>query len=335
MNGVLVVDKPAGPTSHDVVHQARKLLKVKQIGHAGTLDPGATGLLVLCVGKATKISPLLMEGDKEYEVGFRLGVQTDTYDDSGQILAEKPVDVSEEQLRYVIDQFLGKQDQKPPIYSAVKVGGKKLYEYAREGKSVEVPIRVVTIHALELTSFAPPQNAPGVSPGENAGFVPRETRGLETPVVSSGNFRGVEGGLKVRCSRGTYIRSLIHDMGQKLGCGAITTVIRRIACGPLHIENAISLTELAEAQDPVVRAQEAMLGIAESLSEYPLLRITPEVASRVQHGAGLRPQDLSACRWDRAAGEGPGTVVIADQGGEALALGLFDGRAQVSVKRLL
>ncbi|HLG18355.1 MAG TPA: tRNA pseudouridine(55) synthase TruB, partial [Bdellovibrionota bacterium] len=168
-SGVLLIDKPRGITSHDVVSRLRRAFNMQRIGHAGTLDPDATGLLILCLGKATKLSMTLSEKDKTYRVGFLLGKETDTYDSVGQVLAERPVNATREAVESVLQGFVGTQVQRPPIYSAVKVKGRKLYEYARAGKPVEIPTRHVTIHSIQLL-----------------------------------RLEGAEGEIEVACSKGTY-----------------------------------------------------------------------------------------------------------------------------------
>ena len=183
-NGVINIYKEAGFTSHDVVAKLRGILHQKKIGHTGTLDPDAEGVLPVCLGKATRLCDMLTDHEKEYEAVLRLGVSTDTQDSSGTILCEKPVAVSEEEVRACIVSFLGEQMQIPPMYSALKVNGKKLYELARAGIEVERKARPVTFYEIEVLA-------------------------MELPLVR----------IRVRCSRGTYIRTLCHDIGEKLGCG--------------------------------------------------------------------------------------------------------------------
>lgn len=300
MDGVLLIDKPCGLTSHDIVGQLRRILKIKRIGHTGTLDPDATGLLVICVGKATKISNILCNVDKAYEVGFVLGVETDTYDSSGNLVSEKDVSVNRTKLSSVLESFQGQIQQKPPLYSAVKIKGKKLYEYARKGQAVELPSRTVKIHSIVLREFD-----------------------------------GKEGMFEVTCSKGTYVRSLVHDLGQILETGAMGKNIRRLACGKFHVRDALIWDQVIE--DPRARGQmeKAILPIAKALPELPRLRISDaSMMPRILHGQGLRPQDMESCQWDSPNMRVSGPVLVLGDSGEALALGDFDGNASVRVRRL-
>lgn len=207
LEGVLLIDKPVGCTSHDIVANVRKKLKVKKVGHAGTLDPNATGLLIILVGKATKISQYLMSLGKVYQGTIHLGVVTDTYDCEGEIMQQTPVpELSEADITEVLQAFKGDQYQMPPMYSAKKVNGVPLYKMARQGKEVERQERFINIASLELNDFS-------------------------TPHIQ----------FTVACSKGTYIRSLAHDIGQKLGCGANLSQLRRTASDRFSIEDAITL----------------------------------------------------------------------------------------------
>lgn len=211
--GVLLVDKPTGMTSHDVVDRLRRKLGMKRIGHAGTLDPIATGLLILLVGKATKISQFLMGMDKAYEGTARLGQETDSHDADGEIVAEKDVpDFTEDEIRTRMETFLGDQYQLPPMFSAKKIGGQPLYKMARKGKTVEREERFIRIGKFDFTRW-------------------------ENPELD----------FFVTCSKGTYVRTLLHDLGQKLGCGAHLTALRRTAIEDFRIEDAATLREIEEA----------------------------------------------------------------------------------------
>jgi tRNA pseudouridine55 synthase len=300
LNGVLLIDKDRGLTSHDVVSRLRRLLDLKRIGHTGTLDPDATGLLVICLGQATRISSLLMGHDKTYEVEFRLGVVTDTYDSTGRILSERPVDVTENQLREILRDFVGVRMQRPPQYSAVKVGGKKLYEYAREGVEVEVPPREITIYSIELESF----NSP-------------------------------DGKMRVDCSKGTYIRSLVHDVGERLGSGAVTTSIRRLRSGYLDVADALKLEAIGDSDDPKKEIKAHLLPIAKVLSGLPTIRVSGPAIPRILQGAGLRPTDMTSCRWMTPSAGAIDSVLVVGNEGEAIALGAYDGKSSLKVKRLL
>lgn len=214
MNGILNVYKESGFTSHDVVAKLRGILHTKKIGHTGTLDPDATGVLPVCVGKATKVCSLLTDRDKTYQAVVRLGVTTDTQDMTGSITQTRPVDVTEEQIQKTVAGFMGEMEQIPPMYSAVKVGGKRLYELARQGKEIERKPRKITIHELNLTSIE-------LSKQEIA--------------------------MEVTCSKGTYIRTLCHDIGEKLGCGAAMKSLVRTRVGDFGLEEARTLSEIEEA----------------------------------------------------------------------------------------
>ena len=213
INGFVVVDKPAGITSHDVVSRVRRILGTKKVGHTGTLDPFATGVLPIAVNDGTKAIPFLDEGSKTYEALLRLGVTTDTLDMTGTLLSETdPSHVTSEQFISSLSHFTGAISQIPPMYSAIKQGGQPLYKLARQGVEVERKARQVEIYSLELLSFDLPHVA-----------------------------------IRVVCSRGTYVRSLADDIGQMLGCGAALQELRRTASGPFHIEDALTLAELETA----------------------------------------------------------------------------------------
>jgi len=217
--GVLLVDKPQGITSHDVVSRMRKLFRIKKVGHAGTLDPMATGLLLIMIGKATKVSQYLMSNDKEYTGIALLGIETDSQDAEGEIVAEKPVpELSQEAVLAEMKTFMGDQYQTPPMYSAKKVNGQALYKLARQGKTIAREARVIHISKYEMTHF-------------------------ELPKVS----------FLVGCGKGTYIRTLAHDLGQKIGCGAHLCELRRTAVGKFRIEDANTIEELQEMSQSVLR----------------------------------------------------------------------------------
>lgn len=300
MNGVLLIDKDRGLTSHDVVSRLRRLLNFDRVGHAGTLDPDATGLLVMCLGPATKISALLMNSDKTYEVEFQLGQETDTYDSGGKVLSSRLVGVTENQLREVLRDFVGIQMQRPPKYSAVKVRGRKLYEYARKGLEAEAPPREITVYSIELKTYESPN-----------------------------------GKLLIDCSKGTYVRSLVHDLGQRLGTGAVTTSIRRLRSGYLDVSDAIPLGEIERSSNPVETVLSRMMPICQALSGLPTLRVCDDVVRRILQGAGLRPADMASCRWMTPAAGRIDPVLVVGEKGDALALGAFDGHASLRVKRVL
>lgn len=234
MDGVIVIRKEKGYTSHDVVAKLRGILHMKKIGHTGTLDPDAEGVLPVALGKATRLVDMITDKEKTYEAVMRLGVVTDTQDMSGTVLSEVPeFQVAEEELRAVTESFAGDYMQVPPMYSALKVNGKKLYELAREGKTVERKPRPVHFYEIEILD-------------------------IDFPLV---RFR-------VTCSKGTYIRTLCHDIGEKLGCGAAMETLLRTKVGRFTLDDAITLAQTEEA----VRngeIEQRILGIEEILAEYP------------------------------------------------------------------
>ena len=218
MEGVLLVDKPQGLTSHDVVYRLRRKLQMKKIGHAGTLDPMATGLLVMLIGKATRISQYLMSVDKVYEGEITLGVVTNSQDAEGEVMETRPVPaLTEAAVREVMKSFLGDQYQMPPMFSAIKIGGVALYKLARKGEEVEREPRFIRVAAFELTSFA----------------LPRLTFNLH-------------------CTKGTYVRTIAHDLGQKLGCGAHLSALRRTGSGQFTIAQCTPLDTIETLAPPEI-----------------------------------------------------------------------------------
>jgi tRNA pseudouridine55 synthase len=218
IEGVLLVDKPQGLTSHDVVYRLRRKLQMKKIGHAGTLDPMATGLLVMLIGKATRISQYLMSVDKVYEGEATLGVVTDSQDAEGEVMETRPVPaLTEAQVREVMKTFLGDQYQTPPMHSAIKIGGVPLYKMARKGEEVEREPRFIRVAAFNLLSFA----------------LPKLTFDLH-------------------CTKGTYVRTIAHDLGQKLGCGAHLSALRRTGSGSFKIGQCLPLDEIEKLTLPEI-----------------------------------------------------------------------------------
>lgn len=244
MNGVLNIYKEAGFTSHDVVAKLRGILKQKKIGHTGTLDPDAEGVLPVCLGNATKLCGLLSDKEKTYEAVLLLGQTTDTQDVSGTVLGTAPVTAGEEEIREAVLGFLGDYDQVPPMYSALKVGGKKLYELAREGKEVERKARRVRILALEI-------------------------HGIRLPEVS----------FSVTCSSGTYIRTLCQDIGERLGCGGCMKSLLRTRVDRFQVEDSLRLSEIEELAREG-RIGEALIPVDEMFPAYLKLRMK-EAADRL------------------------------------------------------
>lgn len=216
MNGILNILKPPGMTSFDVVGYLRGVTKIKKIGHTGTLDPGAVGVLPICIGSATKAIEYMTDKDKVYRAEMTLGVSTDTQDSSGQILEQKPVNVTSEEVSRVVTQFIGKLQQVPPMYSAIKVEGKKLYELARSGITVERMPREIEVYSINIIKN-----------------IDEKGKGPKTVI------------LDVHCSKGTYIRTLCHDIGEQLGCGGHMSFLVRLKAGSFTIASALTLQEVA------------------------------------------------------------------------------------------
>ncbi len=253
---VVPVDKPVGPTSHDVVQRARRALRVRRIGHSGTLDPFASGLLLLCVGRATRIAEFLTGLDKTYEAEAVLGVATDTEDREGAVVARSDAwrTLTEEDVREALEAFVGPVDQVPSRYSAKKVRGEAAHRRVRRGEEVELAPRRVVIHELELLAFEPPRL----------------------------RFR-------VRCSSGTYVRALARDIGDRLEVGAHLDALRRTRIGTLAVEDALQPDEL---EDPR-RVQEAALTPWEALAHLPRLEVEPAAARALAHGRRVPAGALS------------------------------------------
>ncbi len=245
MNGIVIIDKPAGWTSQDVVSKLRGVLHTKRIGHGGTLDPMATGVLPVFVGRATRGVAFFEHAEKTYEAVLRLGITTDTEDMTGNVLQERQVAVSREQLESVLEQFRGEISQIPPMYSAVKVNGQKLCDLARKGKEIERKPRKVTIFSLECSEFD-----------------------------------GVAANLTVRCSKGTYIRTLCKDIGAALGCGGCMAALRRIAAGAYAIDEAVPLQTLVESADP----EQYLLPVDSMFARYPAVTLTEKQTLRCRNG---------------------------------------------------
>lgn len=249
MNGILLIDKPAGITSHGVISKLRKKLGTKKIGHAGTLDPTATGLLIMCIGQATKISSYVTESEKKYETDIEFGKTTTTYDSEGEFVEIKDASkIKIQDIQKHIQTLLGEQKQKPPMYSAVKIGGKKLYEYARAEKEIEIPDRDVTIHSIEMTKF-------------------------ENPKAT----------LSIHCSKGTYVRSIVHDLGQLLHVGAYVETIRRTQSGQFNISDALMLDDILLMNIEDIRQK--MISISDVLSNsFHTIQVDEKDEEKLSHG---------------------------------------------------
>lgn len=254
-DGILNLDKPHGPTSHDVVDRVRALTGIQRVGHAGTLDPLATGVLVICVGRATRVAEYLMVPEygarKVYRARIRLGTATDTYDAEGRVVAEAPVEVTRAQVEAALMHFRGAIMQVPPMYSALKQQGMPLYKLARRGIKVARDARQVEVYCLELTAWEPPELV-----------------------------------LEMTCSPGTYVRALANDLGQALGCGGHLTALTRLASGDFHLDDATTLDALAQAVSAGCW-RDLLYPLDAALSRFPVLQLDAAVARRLCLGQAI------------------------------------------------
>jgi len=290
LDGVLIVNKEAGWTSHDVVAKVRGLLGGPKVGHAGTLDPAATGVLPLLVGRATRIAEYLVEWDKEYRAVLRLGETTDTQDATGAVLERRDTgEVADEQIRRTVERFRGAQGQTPPMYSAVKVGGRPLYKAARAGQTVQRDERPIVIHALEVVAI--------------------DGRDVTLDVV---------------CSKGTYIRTLCADIGQALGVGAHLLTLERRRVGPLTIEQAITVDQIATLIS-IGTLKDRTITLDQALKGFPAVMVTGERARRVLHGAPIDAPDFAGL-------SGLATVRLKDESGCLLAIGTCEPRSGGAIR---
>lgn len=283
LNGVVIVDKPSGPTSFAIVRQARAVTGVRKIGHGGTLDPAASGVLPICFGEATKIAQFLLDADKQYDALVSFGATTDTYDATGTVIQRQPAaQLTASDVEQALAQFRGWITQRPPAYSALKRDGRPLYELARAGEIVETAPRQVRIDRLELTSF--------------------DTAADGAPCA----------GLAIACSKGTYIRSLAHDLGAALAVGAHLKALRRTRSGPFRIEDAVPPAGLAAGAFVLISPADALRGL-------PSLTLSPAQALALTRGQVVLWRDLAGAP---PPGEGPvslldgagGLVAVAPRG---------------------
>lgn len=255
-NGVINIYKEKGFTSHDVVAKLRGILQQKKIGHTGTLDPDAVGVLPVCLGNATRLADMLTDRDKEYEAVMQLGVTTDTQDMSGTVLEEKEVRSSVEEVAEAVCSFVGGYEQVPPMYSALKVNGKRLYELARQGREVERQPRSVKLYHIEILS-------------------------MELPKVS----------LRVSCSKGTYIRTLCHDIGARLGCGAAMSSLKRIKSGCFTLDTAITLSRLEKLRDEN-QIEKVLVPVDAMFEELAQVHVPDMYIKAVQNGNSFFLQQI-------------------------------------------
>lgn len=251
MDGIILINKPQGMTSHDVVNRVRRIMKTKKVGHCGTLDPMATGVLVVGINKATKALQFLMSEEKQYRATLKLGSSTDTYDSEGKVLKTKPF-TGYDHLEETLASFVGDSMQQPPMYSAIKINGKKLYEYAREGIEVEVPKRPITIFSLNLV-----------------------------------DAHDDEITIDVDCSKGTYIRSLCVDIGEALGYPAHMSALVRNQSGHFNIDQAITLEELEENLGPVIPLEDVFSTYDRIISDEKTIMTGQKIKSDINHNVAV------------------------------------------------
>ncbi len=281
LNGILNVHKPAGMSSHDVVSIVRKYSRLQRVGHAGTLDPMATGVLLVCLGQGTRVVEFLSEHDKKYRARVRLGIETDTYDATGAVVAEGAVTATREQIESALRAFVGKLSQMPPAYSAIKQNGVPLYKLARQGKPVHTAPRAVEIFSIDL-------------------------RDVTLPEIE----------FDVHCSKGTYIRSLAHDLGAALGCGAHLTALTRLASGHFALADAHTLDQLREAFEGGY-AERYLLPLDEALLRFQAVIIDADTARRVQQGKPLTCGREYSTALLRAYSTGGELVALLERGNAA------------------
>ncbi len=293
LSGVLVVDKPKGMTSHDVVDHLRRILGTRKIGHGGTLDPGADGVLLVCINKATKLVQFLNQYDKEYEAVIKLGVTTDTYDAEGKVLQVKDdFEIKADQIRDAVSSFKGQIQQTVPLYSALKFRGKPMYRYARANVKVEPKRREVEIKSVEILD-------------------------INLPLAR----------LRISCSKGTYIRSLASDLGEKLGCGACLFSLRRTRVGPFKAGDTLSLESISDIQI-ARRIEDILLPIEKIMTDFPSVVVEDSFSDRIQHGLPLKPSSVLSVEGDFNVNQ---TISVKDKRKRVIAF----GRALTSAENFL
>ncbi|HDQ72987.1 MAG TPA: tRNA pseudouridine(55) synthase TruB [Chloroflexi bacterium] len=294
MDGVLNLNKPSGPTSHDMVNRVRSATGIRRVGHAGTLDPLATGVLVICIGRATRIVEYLMPGRKVYRAELRLGITTDTYDAEGEVISTAAVESTREQVETALDAFRGTIEQIPPMYSAVKHHGTPLHRLAREGVQVKRDPRPIEIFEVTLLAWHPPNCS-----------------------------------LKVVCSSGTYVRTLAHDLGLALGCGAHLTGLTRLASGKFHLEDSVEIEDF-ERWAREGRWSDCVQSIDAALSHFPALHLADDEAQKICTGqtVSTTSSNVTLSQDVRASG-GEKLARTYGPGGEFLALVIYDAQANV------
>ncbi|TFH91723.1 tRNA pseudouridine(55) synthase TruB [Vibrio ouci] len=299
INGVILLDKPTGISSNDALQKVKRVYFAEKAGHTGALDPLATGMLPICLGEATKFSQFLLDSDKRYRVIAKLGERTDTSDSDGEVVETRPVDVSLEKLEASIDKFRGESDQVPSMFSALKYQGKPLYEYARKG--IEVP---------------------------------RESRKITVYEIALHRFEGDEVEMEVHCSKGTYIRTIVDDLGEMLGCGAHVTMLRRTGVAKYPYEKMVTLEQLNELLEQAHRDEVApkelldplLLPMDTAVEDLPEVNLNAELTNLVQHGMPVQ-----------VLGAPEGTPLRMTSGEEKLFIGVAEvnGDGKVAPKRLV
>ena len=288
MTGFLNIDKPSGWTSHDVVAKIRRILSIQKVGHTGTLDPAATGVLPICIGKATKVAQYLLNMDKEYHVVMRLGEITDTQDATGLILEKKPVaSITHKDIVKVVGEFIGSISQVAPMYSAVKVAGEPLYKAARQKREVDRPVRRIVIYRSDIMD-----------------------------IIDHVEENRIDVVLYVVSSKGTYIRTLCADIGERLGVGGHLVELKRCRSGPFQIDDAINLVEVQK------RVSEGSLGekliqIGDVFSNFPNLKVTSKASNRVVHGGNFAIHEITSYQNEFKTGE---PVLVYNASGNLVAM---------------
>ena len=281
--GLLLLNKDKGQSSHDAVEHLRKILEYRKIGHTGTLDPGATGLLLMCLGRALKIAQFLQDLDKEYVAVIKLGTVTDTYDAEGKVLrSQDSLDIKPDQIEQAIDSFQGEIEQVPPIYSALRCKGKRLYQYAREGQKVSINKKRVHLKAID-------------------------NRRIDLPYVE----------FRIICSKGTYVRSLAFDIGERLGCGAFLFSLCRTRIGHFTLSDSLTLSEVEDLFKNN-KLKDKLSSIERGLAHLPFVSVEDGMTQRIKCGAELKAKDLSLNNTCFAKGE---LLTIKDSSGNVLAVG--------------
>ena len=254
MNGILIINKSAGMTSFDVVAKLRKILEIKKIGHGGTLDPMATGVLPIFIGKATKIINIIQDQDKEYIASFELGIQTDTQDITGSVIKKKESFESVDNIKNILNNFTGQINQVPPMFSAIKINGKRLYDLARQGKEIQRDARKINIYNISLLSFDP---------------------------------KSQTGSIKTKVSKGTYIRTLINDIGIQLGCGATMTSLVRTKALNFDIKNSYSLDEIKKLKQEK-KINNILLNSEQALKSLPEIFLENDIINKLSNGVKIK-----------------------------------------------